>query len=494
MQNGGAIGQAAADAQSEPEASFRRHGIWALAGRLINIFVVAASAFVFARIMPTKADFGTFNFVQSVVTLLGIVAGVGSGTVAIRWVAEAQHRGQSAARPLRTVAKALAIVAGSVGCCSAIGLWVWSVSGSASTQVPTGAMLVVIAAAIAARGTHQFFAGTARAHSRLKIANLLDGANGGPISNGLLLAGVLIAAVMVSVSWQVATVSMAIANVVASIAGIWLLRDLFVLPPREAQGVSESQTADDEHLSQILTIGIPVAVTSLIVFLVEQLDMLYAGWGLDQNGLADYSAAKRVSLLLRMPFAMVNMAVTGIIAKHYVSQKMASLQTILSGTATAAFAVSLLAAIPLLFFPGWMLEVGFGEGYSGAARIMMILLVGQLVIVLGGSCQQVLILTAHQNTALKVNLVAAILFSVLLFSIPGGGGERVAICFTLTTILRAGAMWWATKQLLEISTAPSRLGARWVVTQIRTLPVLRNWFRAAPTGPKPPGPAPPTDS
>ncbi|MCA9138207.1 MAG: hypothetical protein KDB00_15655, partial [Planctomycetales bacterium] len=87
---------------------------------------------------------------------------------------------------------------------------------------------------------------------------------------------------------------------------------------------------------------------------------------------------------------------------------------------------------------------------------------------------------------LKVNLVAAILFSVLLFSFPGNGGERVAICFTLTSILRAGAMWWATRQLLEISTAPSRLGAHWVAKQIRTLPVVRKWFHAAPNRSKPP--------
>ncbi len=214
----------------------------------------------------------------------------------------------------------------------------------------------------------------------------------------------------------------------------------------------------------------------LVFFLVEQVDLLYAGWALSENDLADYSAAKRISLILRMPFAMVNMAVTGVISRFYIAGKRDHLQGILSGTATLALAASLVIAIPLMVAPRLMLDLGFGQGYADAAATMLWLLVGQLVIVMGGSCQQALILTEHQNSAMKVNFVAAILFIGSLFAFAGTSPERVAMCFTGTTITRAAVMWWIARKRLQINTAPSRIGARWVLRQASSLPVLRRYL------------------
>ncbi|MEO1525174.1 MAG: oligosaccharide flippase family protein [Planctomycetota bacterium] len=449
--------------------SFRRHGLWALAGRLLNIAVVASSSFILARIMPTKADFGTFTFIQSVVTLLGIVAGIGSGTVAIRWVAEATHEGKSPGRDLRVIAATLGVAAAITGFLSAVGLSWWSTSGRSLVLTPT--VLAFIGLAIAFRGSHQFFAGTARGHARLKTANLLDGANGSPISNGVTLIGFCLASLLIAGTWQVATASLAIANLVAALVGAWLLKDLLF-------DQDESAERDEDALKRLLAIGIPVAATSLIVFLVEQLDVLYAGSFLSEEELADYSAAKRFSLLLRMPFAMVNMAVTGVISSYYISGKKEELQRILSGTAVVALSCSLLGSLPILLLPGVMLELGYGEGYSAAATTLLILTIGQLIMVLGGSCQQALILTEYQGAAMKVNLTAAFVFCGLLFSIPGSGPERVAICFTLTTVIRAGVMWWMARRLLEINTAPTKIGLRWAFSQARSLPILKKLFRA----------------
>lgn len=449
--------------------SFRRHGLWALAGRLLNIAVVASSSFILARIMPAKADFGTFTFLQSIVTLFGIVAGIGSGTVAIRWAAEANHRGESPGRDLRVIAIALGVAAVLTGLVSAIGLSWWS--GTAQSLVLSPTMLVVIGVAIAFRGSHQFFAGAARGLARLKTANLLDGANGSPISNGFTLLAFCIASLAIVGTWEVATIALALANVIAALVGVWLMKDLLLSRDTERQ-------RDDAAFKRLLAIGIPVAATSLIVFLVEQLDVLYSGAFLSEDELADYSAAKRFSLLLRMPFAMVNMAVTGVIANYYIAGKKQELQRILSGTAVVAFGCSLCASLPILFVPGTMLELGYGEGYSAAATTLLILVVGQLIMVLGGSCQQALILTEFQGVAMKVNLSAALVFCGLLFSIPGTGPERVAICFTLTTVIRAGVMWWMALRHLEINTAPTRIGFVWAVSQLRSLPVLKKLFRA----------------
>ncbi|MEL6104512.1 MAG: oligosaccharide flippase family protein [Planctomycetota bacterium] len=449
--------------------SFRRHGLWALAGRLLNIAVVASSSFVLARIMPTKADFGTFTFLQSVVTLCGIVAGIGSGTVAIRWAAEANHRGQSPSRDLRVIAATLGVAAVLTGLSSAIGLSWWSGSGQSLLLSPT--MLMIVGVAIAFRGSHQFFAGAARGHTRLKTANLLDGANGSPISNGFTLLAFCLASLAVVGTWEVATTSLALANVIAALTGMWLLRDLLFAHQGRRQ-------RDDDAFKRLLAIGIPVAATSLIVFLVEQLDVLYAGAFLSDEELADYSAAKRFSLLLRMPFAMVNMAVTGVISNYYIAGKKQELQRILSGTAVIAFACSLCASLPILLLPATMLELGYGEGYSAAATTLLILVAGQLIMVVGGSCQQALILTEFQGVAMKVNLSAALVFCGLLISVPGIGPERVAICFTLTTAIRAGVMWWMALRHLEINTAPTRIGAAWAVSQLRSVPVLKKLFRA----------------
>ncbi|MEO1617219.1 MAG: oligosaccharide flippase family protein, partial [Planctomycetota bacterium] len=444
---------------NQPDASFRRHGLWALAGRLINIALVAGSAFVFARVMPSKADFGTFSYLQAVVTFLGIVAGVGSGTVAIRWVTEARHGRTSIAQPLKRIARTLSVAALVVGLITGIGLSIWQ-NATSPEETYAWWVFATVGFAVAMRGTHQFFAGAARAESRLKTANLLDGANGGPISNGLLLLGILTTACIVTVSWQRAVISLALANLVAAAVGIWLVRDLF----RESAAKPTSPDEEDTPSPSMLAVGVPVAAASLLVFLVEQLDLLFAGWTLAEDALAEYSAAKRISFILRMPFAMVNMAVTGIITKRFIAGEHASLQSLLSGTATVSIIASLLCALPLFIAPQTMLWLGFGNGYQQAATTMCILLVGQLVIVLGGSCQQLLILTKHEGVALKVNSGAAALLIVLLVSFGGNAkfssSEMIALCFTLTTLFRACVMWWFARRLTEINTAPSKLGAR----------------------------------
>ncbi|MEM6474431.1 MAG: oligosaccharide flippase family protein, partial [Planctomycetota bacterium] len=272
------------------DASFRRHGLWALTGRLANFAIVACSAFIFARLMPSKADFGTFTYLQSIVALLGIVGGVGSGTVAIRWISEARHEEGSVAEPLLKIAKTLAVTATVIGIATGVGLAAWPTSGSFSAGGSLA--FVLIGCAVALRSTHQFVGGAARAESRLKTANLLDGANGGAISNGLLLLGVIATSCFVSVTWQRAVVSMAIANLVTALVGIWLLRDLF-----RTDAIDDEPSATTVSSPSMLSVGVPVAAASLLVFLVEQLDLLFAGWTLSEDSLADYSAAKRVSLV-----------------------------------------------------------------------------------------------------------------------------------------------------------------------------------------------------
>ncbi|MEM6472624.1 MAG: MATE family efflux transporter, partial [Planctomycetota bacterium] len=230
----------------------------------------------------------------------------------------------------------------------------------------------------------------------------------------------------------------------------------------------------------MLSVGVPVAAASLLVFLVEQLDLLFAGWTLSEDSLADYSAAKRVSLVLRMPFAMVNMAVTGIITKRYIAGEKESLQSLLSGTATISLVASLMGALPLFLFPQTMLWLGFGGGYQQAATTMCILLIGQLIIVLGGSSQQLLILTQHERKALMVNAAAAMFFILCLVLLTFRGAsvvpESVACTFTLTTLLRSLGMWWLARRLAEINTAPTLVGARWAWIQLGTLPVLKRFL------------------
>ena len=124
------------------------------------------------------------------------------------------------------------------------------------------------------------------------------------------------------------------------------------------------------------------------------------------------------------------------------------------GMATfAAGLPGLIVGAVLLCFPEIVLTIAFGEYYAQAAPLLQMLAIGQIVCILTGPCENVLMMTGHQNKTLIVNIVAAFLiFAFGLFAIQNMGIIGLAITMCSITTAQNLFNWWLAKRLLGIST------------------------------------------
>jgi len=119
-----------------------------------------------------------------------------------------------------------------------------------------------------------------------------------------------------------------------------------------------------------------------------------------------------------------------------------------------------------------ILEVIFGAEYRAAYPLLCILAAGQLINLAVGSCGQVLMMTGHQKTLMKISLLVVVASIALAIPVAGTYGVvGVAALFSISTVVQSVVTLLAVKQKLGIWTM-ARAPSRNTLQQFRA---LRNW-------------------
>lgn len=455
-----ALGQDPAVVASQPgqpvqplHGRLRTGAVWVVFGRSLGIGVTMLVNMALARWL-SPAEFGSFLLLSSVLAIGSLLAMLGLNTAVVRFVAESLGRGDvgRARQSLWLMIGVAAMAITSIAGLSALVLAYYGTKFLGVEAVPGIVPMAVTSLVLLA--VLQLTAEACRSLHELRLASLFSGGQtGGLLSNIVLL--ILIAAAMV-----VGRPSLFAAIVLNLLAmGISLPLAVFGFA-RAAR--TRLVTAAPQHPVSTLAIGdllrfsVPMLMIQLLTFTTTQADLWIAGicWPHDQ--LALYGAARRLMLIVTMPLQMVNLTVISSIAELYGQQRERDLERVLRGAASWAAWPSIAAIVCLILWGGPILELLFGPYFRQAALPLGILGVGQLFLVLAGSCGCALEMTGHQVGSLVINLVAALALSILgSWAALDFGIVGLAITSASIVAAQSISLWLLAKRVVGVWTHPA---------------------------------------
>jgi len=220
----------------------------------------------------------------------------------------------------------------------------------------------------------------------------------------------------------------------------------------------------------LLVLGLPLMLTQACGLALSQADIWIAGALATPATVAIYAAAQRMMALLTIPLQIAGTAIVNLVPELSAKNK-AKLQSIVSLAATVGGLPGVALALIFLAFAEQILAIVFGAHYAEGALILRLLTAGQVVCLLTGPCELVLMMAGQQKTTLRVNVVAAI--ALLVFgplAVAGFGMAGLAAAIAIVTATQNLVNWHLAQRLLGISTHVRLL--RWKLA--RPQPITSN--------------------
>lgn len=361
-------------------------GIWALAGKIVNVAsTVAVSALLTRLLQPTQV--GTYFLALSVVTAGAMLARLGLEKTVLQLLA--QSRGQGRLGRARAVVRKVFVIAainvtltaamlGSIG-----GHWLatrlFSSATLASIALFTAPWMAVVAFEV-------LFAETFRGFHDIPKASVL----GRPVAR-VITVGVLLALLLVRGQTQISIVVLitVAAGALSLALATWFLWKIIARLPK--------LTTDTVSTAFILRNTWPLLISNLTLFVIGQADIWIIGTFRPESEVAIYGATVRLVLLVGMSLTIVNAVLPPLIGELYAKRQLRRLQHVIRMTASVAAFPSVIVLSSFIFAGGLVLEATYGTYYRTGAAILAVLSVAQLVNVWVGSCGYMLIMSGHQR-------------------------------------------------------------------------------------------------
>jgi len=209
---------------------------------------------------------------------------------------------------------------------------------------------------------------------------------------------------------------------------------------------------------------------------ISQADVWLAGAMLLPASIAIYCSAQKLLAFLTIPLQISGTAMISFVPELISRDAKKELQEIV-GLATFVSAIpTILIAAVLILFPAPVLTLIYGDFYAAGALVLQVLVVGQLVCVMAGPCEMVLMMAGHQKKTLYVNIVAAICIGTLgPLAILWYGITGLALAIGAVTIGQNVFNVWLVQRQVGIDTrfSFSYLPALWDKCTKQLLPVKK---------------------
>ena len=436
---------------------------WALGGKIVAAAIGIITNGLLARMLSLQ-DFGTYLLVFSIIAVGAVLGSFGLPKTVLRFVAESMTLDQPG-RARASIYTALGLgVVGALIISLAYYFVIGDLVGRYLFHSPAIVAVVGLTAGwIAISAVQEIIAETFRGFHDIRMATLFGGLATGGKSAGLIMRVLLLACL--GLLWvtsgghtdlrTVMLVSLG-SGAASAVLSIMFLRKR--VSSLGAQGADHTVSA-----KETLRDAFPILLISLTSFiLLSAADLWILGAFGTKDQVALYGAASRLVTLIAMPLLITNLVLPPIIAEMYAQGRTGQLERTLRSFSTLSGVPSLLFLIVFMVLGGPILGLVYGNAYSSAALILVLLSAGKLAAVWAGSCGAVLQFTGHQGSMLRVNLLTSPLFIIgALLVVRDYGPVGVASMTAAITVVQNAALVLVAKRKTgmwtHVSLSPSRL-------------------------------------
>jgi O-antigen/teichoic acid export membrane protein len=312
-----------------------------------------------------------------------------------------------------------------------------------------------IAIALLLMAWQQIAAEGLRSMQEHRLANLFSGGQGGGALTILLCTGLFLAGSfaghpsLMSALWAYAAAPVVTLPLAILAVGRVTRARLAV-----AAGAGQGETAG-LGVQQFLAYSGSLLLIQMLVFVMTQADIWFAGTVLSASALARYGAARRLLTTLVIPLQLVNLTVAPKIGELFASGRRQVLEQMLRRSSAVAFAITLAGFLFLAVGGHGLLGLLFGRWYQDGQGVLIVLCLGQLVVAWCGSSGYALVMTGKQSDELSITVKATVL---LLLATPLAamyyGELGIAAAVSLCAAARCLDEWWAVRRRLGVACHP----------------------------------------
>lgn len=427
---------------------FASSAIWVLVARFLACFAAFGFTAILAREL-TPEEFGSFVLLFSFSTLAALVGSLGLNRAIVKVIAERPEQ-TCAGGSVRNGLVLGAIGAAVVGLLSGWLVHVFEARFVFDTQ-DVFVFAILFGAIVSLRTVHLVLAETCRGFHEKAWSNLFGGPAGGPVPHLIFL---LLVGVQASTNGCDLKLALQLYLIAFGVTfPLLFLKTVAIARAEDGSGFSmDAGTGTD--CRALLVLSIPLMLTQVGALAMSQADIWLAGGFAEPQEIAVYGAAQRLLAFLSIPLQIAATAIVSYIPQMHAKRDFVGLQKLVSLASTVAGLPGLLLGVLFLVVPETVLGIAFGEYYHVAAPLLRILAVGQLICIMTGPCDMLLMMTGHQRISLIVNSVATgVLFAVAPFAMRGFGIVGLAISMSVTTACQNLVNWYFARSKIGVNTA-----------------------------------------
>lgn len=195
------------------------------------------------------------------------------------------------------------------------------------------------------------------------------------------------------------------------------------------KNTAENDTGYKIRSREIFLKSYPIAISSMAMFLLLCIDVMFLKKYRDDETVAFYSVGVKIMTIITVVVLTINITVSSKIAESFFNSNFLELQKVVRNSVRLIFGITFPVIVLLCVFPEYVLSF-FGTQYIAAKEAFLILIVGQGICSAFGSAPVYLNMTGRQHIFQIILIVTVILnFTLNRFLIPVYGMTGAAIAF-----------------------------------------------------------------
>jgi O-antigen/teichoic acid export membrane protein len=195
------------------------------------------------------------------------------------------------------------------------------------------------------------------------------------------------------------------------------------------------------RMRALLSSTLPIFGAGMLQVAAVQADLWIVGAQLSPSEVALYGAAKRLTVLVGFPVAILGFVVPPLIADLFARGERERLQRLVRAATTAASAPAFAAFLLFVLFGEQVLAIAYGDVYAEGSTVLRILIADKLFFLTLGPASLTLVMTGHERVVFRITMVSAT--TSLLAMYLGGrhfGPNGVAVAYAVTN--SATGLWY----------------------------------------------------